>query len=129
MLVGALRGEDLAREYREADLFALTSIEEGLAFVVMEAMAAGLPVVVTDRVGADQVEDGVNGFVIESRNPSALAQRIGELIQDADLRERLGAAAAAASMVDRDWRAYGTDLDEHVFRPLYEGRSHVQSAA
>jgi glycosyltransferase involved in cell wall biosynthesis len=118
-VLGPLHGERLAQVYRDADVFVLASVEEGSAYVVREAMAAGLPVVVTDRVGADYVSDGVNGFVVPACDSAALAAKLGELIDDDDLRDRLGAAAAACGS-ERTWRAYGADLDEQVFRPIYE---------
>ena len=120
--VGPRRGDALAAEYSDADVFCLPSVEDGWGLVVSEAMSAGLPVVVSDQAGAaEQVEDGVNGFVVPARDSAALAAKLEELVADRDLRERIGAAAVAA-VSGRDWRAYGEELDEQVFLPLYKGR-------
>lgn len=119
-VVGPRRGDSLAQEYREADAFVIASIEEGSAFVVMEAMAAGLPVVVSDRVGADQVRDGINGFIVPARDAVALGDRLRELVEDSELRDRIG-RAAASSVEARGWREYGADLDARVFQPLLKG--------
>jgi glycosyltransferase involved in cell wall biosynthesis len=80
--------------YAEADICVVPSIEDGFCYVVLEAMACGLPVIVTDQVGAkDIVCDGVEGFVVPAGEPVALADRITRLRADAELRRRMGEAA------------------------------------
>jgi starch synthase len=125
--VGPLRGEALAREYRNADIFVLASIEEGSASVISEALAAGLPVVVTDRAGADQVRDGVNGFVVPAGDSLSLAARLDELVADAQKRVRMG-RAAAFSISGRTREAYGADLYGRVYRPLLSANSASKTA-
>jgi N,N'-diacetylbacillosaminyl-diphospho-undecaprenol alpha-1,3-N-acetylgalactosaminyltransferase len=64
---------------------------EGLPFVLMEAMAMGKPIVTTDNVGCREVvEEGRNGFLVNVKDPGALAQALGRLLADADLRESFG---------------------------------------
>src|SRR5262245_23977410 len=77
-----------------ADFCVLSSWEEGFSNVVLEAMAAGLPIVVT-KVGGnpEAVIDQEAGLVVPPRDPKALGDAILRLAQDPDLRERLGAAA------------------------------------
>ena len=116
-VVGRRRGDALATEYREADIFVLPSVEEGSALVVSEAMSAGLPVVVSDEAGADHVVDGMNGFMVPGRDAQALAERLDQLAGDRDLRLRLGAAAREAVKV-RDCDEYGADLYRSVFERL-----------
>jgi glycosyltransferase involved in cell wall biosynthesis len=78
------------------DVFALSSRYEGLPIALIEAMAAGLPVVATDVGGvAEVVDDGRNGYLVEEGDPSALATRLAKLLADPLLRQRLGADAAA----------------------------------
>ncbi|NIK92539.1 glycosyltransferase family 4 protein [Mangrovimonas sp. CR14] len=69
---------DLVRYYMEsADVLLLPSVEEGIANVVLEAMAIGTVVIATDCGGMDEVlEDGVNGFLVPVRDPKALAEKI-----------------------------------------------------
>ncbi len=84
----------LERFYRAADAFVLFSAFDTFGMVVLEAMAAGLPVIVSPNVGAkDLVEEGVNGFVLpDFRDHGAAAERIVRLL-DVGRRESLGRAA------------------------------------
>jgi glycosyltransferase involved in cell wall biosynthesis len=76
------------------DLFTLSSLEEGMPNALLEAMAAGLPAVVTDVGGnAEVVEDGMTGYLVPAADPEALAGRLTELLLDPDLRRRQGEAA------------------------------------
>jgi glycosyltransferase involved in cell wall biosynthesis len=79
----------------ESGLLVLPSLAEGFGLVLIEAMAAGVPVVATDVPGVrDVVRPGQTGLLVPPRDPAALAQAIGQLIDDAPLRSRLIAAAA-----------------------------------
>jgi glycosyltransferase involved in cell wall biosynthesis len=90
---GEVVGTELQQLYQEADVFCLPSIWEGMAVSVMEAMAAALPVVGTNVNGiSDLVLDGETGFVVQPRRPRELANALGRLLADHDLRTRLGAA-------------------------------------
>ena len=67
----------LAERLRSADVFVLPSLEEGLARTSLEAMACGLPVVVTPNTGSnDLVTEGINGSVVPIRDPQAIADAI-----------------------------------------------------
>lgn len=82
--------------YRDADVFVLPTWREGFPNVVIEAMAAGLPVVATP-VGAipEAVEDGKSGLLVPVRDAAALDAALRRLIDDPSLRRTLGAAARA----------------------------------
>jgi glycosyltransferase involved in cell wall biosynthesis len=84
---------DVAEILALLDIFVLPSLWEGLPVAVLEAMAAGLPVVAT-RVGGvpEVVIDGVTGLLVPPRNPDALSEAILRLLQDPDLRHRMGQA-------------------------------------
>jgi glycosyltransferase involved in cell wall biosynthesis len=79
--------------YALADLFVLPSLEETWGLVVNEALACGLPVIVTDRVGSceDLVENGRNGFIVRAGDARGLADRISQVLVDAALLDRLAA--------------------------------------
>jgi 2-deoxystreptamine N-acetyl-D-glucosaminyltransferase/2-deoxystreptamine glucosyltransferase len=79
---------------QHVDLLVLPSLYEDLSSALIEAMAAGLPVVAT-RVGgtADLVHDGVNGLLVAPRDPAALAAAISRILADPATAARLSAAA------------------------------------
>lgn len=74
------------------DIFTLSSLSEGTSITILEAMAAGKPVVAT-RVGGNPalIEDGINGFLVPACNPAELALPLLRLTRDEELRERIGA--------------------------------------
>lgn len=91
---GWLRGEALDREYAEADIFVLPSWSEGLPNAMIEAMAAGLAVVVS-AVGnvPSAIDDGVNGVMVPPRDVPALRDALASLLADPARGAQLGAAA------------------------------------
>ena len=71
------------------DVFALSSVNEGSPWVLLEAMAAGLPIVSTDVAGIPEiVKDGQNGFLVPPHSPEALAEKILEVLEKPELAER-----------------------------------------
>jgi glycosyltransferase involved in cell wall biosynthesis len=73
----SLPHEKLAGRLRSADLFILPSLEEGLARTALEALACGLPIIVTSHTGAnDVVTPGVNGEIVPIRDPNSIAEAI-----------------------------------------------------
>jgi glycosyltransferase involved in cell wall biosynthesis len=84
---------DVVLLFAAADFGLLTSREEGFSNVVLEGMAAGLPMIVTAVGGnPEAVLDGETGLVVPSRNPTAIGDAILRLALDPDLRRRLGEA-------------------------------------
>ncbi len=77
--------------YAEHDIFVFPSLVEGMPLTLLEAMAAGMPVVTTESNGmADVVEDGVNGLVVRPADAPELAEAVRQLVASPTLRERLG---------------------------------------
>ena len=93
--IGFRNQSELPALYDLCDVFVLPSQREPWGLVINEAMNAGRPVVVSDRVGAgpDLVEDGVNGFVYPARDVAALADRLRRLIDNPENRAAMGARA------------------------------------
>jgi len=86
--------EDLAALYRRAAVFALSSDEEGLGIVALEAMASGVPVVCTRCGGPEtSVIDGETGFLVAIGDARAFADRLVRLLSDDALRRKMGASA------------------------------------
>lgn len=92
------QADAVERYYRASDLFAMPSHFDTFGMAVLEAMAAGLPVIVSANVGArDVVEDGANGFVVPAAgDPGPVSWAIAAMA-DPGVRARLGAAAARAA--------------------------------
>jgi glycosyltransferase involved in cell wall biosynthesis len=93
-LLGTRPPEEMPAAFADADVFCLPSWWEAMPLSVLEAMAAGLPVVATD-VGdvARAVEDGGTGYVVPVQSPVRLADALEKLLRDPVLRRRMGAAA------------------------------------
>jgi glycosyltransferase involved in cell wall biosynthesis len=91
---------DIEHVYRSGRVFVLTSRHEGLSVAMSEAMASGLPVVVTN-VGdlSDLVQDGRNGFLLPVGDVEGFAERIESLLQDRVAYDAFGRAARAAVIV------------------------------
>jgi len=108
---GTMRHGDVAATMRASDIFVLPSIEDSYGLVVVEAMASGIPAVVTDHVGANEgIEPGVTGLVVPAGDDIALAAAIRHLAGDADLRSRMGRAARERVVADHSWSRYGADV-------------------
>lgn len=73
------------------DVFVLTSLWEGFPLVLPQAMAVGVPAVVTEVDGSPEaIIDGVNGFVVKPRDIQGMAKKVIELLRNPDLRKRMG---------------------------------------
>lgn len=92
--VGYLAGEELASAYASGDAFLFPSSTETLGLVLLEAMAAGCPVVGANRGGIpDIVSDGENGCLYDPDEPSSLIRAVERLLGDAARRRELRQAA------------------------------------
>ena len=107
---GVLTGEALARAYADLDIFVFPSRTDTFGNVVQEALASGVPAVVTDAGGPRFiVRDGVTGYVTSS--DEQFCERVVALARDRDLRRRMG-AAARQQVEDSSW--------DRVFEGVYE---------
>lgn len=100
-----------------ADLFILPSLEEGMSRALLEAMAAGLPVVATDIAGnRTLVENDVQGLLVPVHDAEALAQAIDRVWNDSALANRLGAAAR-----ERVQKEFSLDQQVRAHLDLFAG--------
>ncbi len=90
--IGWVPHDELPQYLTSADIFISTALSDaGLATSTAEAMACGLPVIITDfGDNREWVENGVNGFIIPLRSPQVLASRIVHLLRNTDIREKFG---------------------------------------
>jgi teichuronic acid biosynthesis glycosyltransferase TuaC len=115
--VGSVPHEQISKWLHAADLFVLPSVDlsgqaEGTPTAVMEAMATGLPVVTTDSGGAKDLIATVDGCnVVPQRDSRALARAILELIENVELRQRLGQLNWQRSQ-ERDWSRIAAAVGE-----------------
>lgn len=92
-LLGTRLPEEMPAAYASADVFCLPSWWEAMPLSVLEAMAAGLPVVATDVGDVRRVvADGKTGCVIPRQSPDKLASALRKLLVNPDLARRMGAA-------------------------------------
>ncbi len=90
-LIGKVYQENIIEYYQNADLFVLSSISEGLPVVLMEAMAAQLPVIGTNITGIPEIiEEGNTGFMVDPGNDQELHKKIRCLMEDEALRIKFG---------------------------------------
>jgi UDP-glucose:(heptosyl)LPS alpha-1,3-glucosyltransferase len=94
IFTGVLPGAELPSIYAAADLYAMLSRFDTFGMVVLEAMAASLPVLVSDHVGAkDLVRNGINGFIVPAdAGPEEIARKLAFLLPE-EVRKRMGRAA------------------------------------
>jgi colanic acid/amylovoran biosynthesis glycosyltransferase len=107
----------LVEHYRDADLFVhpsftLDGLKEGIPGTIVEAMAAGLPVVATQHAGIPAIiQSGRDGLLVPERDVSALAGALEALLESPQLRERLGRAAARRAAGELDLGARTMELE------------------
>lgn len=88
---GRVENEELPKYLRKADVFVLPSKFEGFGIVVIEAMASGLPVVVTKVGGLSEIiEDGENGFLIDPEDSKQIADSIEIVLTNQEMRDKMG---------------------------------------
>jgi glycosyltransferase involved in cell wall biosynthesis len=100
----------LVKYYNQASVFVLPSLDEGMAYVQLEAMACGLPVICTPNSGGDSViNDGTNGFIVPIRDDVAIAEKIKYLYLHPSQCQRMGRNAAEKAR-EFSWDNYGDKL-------------------
>ena len=103
-LMGWRDRDTLRTFYSSADCFVLPSLDEGMPNALLEAMAAGLPIVATDVAGSSElVKEGVNGLLVPPASPAALAQALISLVTDDPLRSRM-AKSSSERVLGYNWK-------------------------
>lgn len=114
---GYVPRERIAAAFAGAHVFALPSYNEGMAIAALEAMASGLPVVLTRTGGTEElVEEGVNGLTFDWADVDALAAHLRRLAADRALVRRMGLASRERAL-QFSWEAIAARYSE-IFRDL-----------
>jgi glycosyltransferase involved in cell wall biosynthesis len=124
--LGRVGHPEMPAHMAAADVFVFPSLFEGSAVVTYEALACGLPCVVTLEAGS-VARDGVEGLVTPSRDVDALAAAMARLGEDATLRARMSAAARGRAM-DFDWPRYHMAVVDAVAGMVAERREGARPA-
>lgn len=105
--------DDMRDQFLKSDIMCFPSYyREGVPKAIIDASAAGLPVITCDSIGCrDTVVDGVNGFLVSPRSPAEVAEKLRILLSDKDLRRRMG--AESRKMAEKDY-----DVNKVVRRHL-----------
>jgi glycosyltransferase involved in cell wall biosynthesis len=122
VFAGPVEGAEKARLFRSVDVFCFPSFYplEGQPLVVIEAMAAGLPVVATAWRGiADTVVDGETGFLVDEPAPELVAEKLVYLVDNGEERTRMGVAGRARYQQLYTQRLFGERMVK-VLRPLLQ---------
>lgn len=128
--LGLLTGEELVAAYSSADMFVFPSRTETLGMVMLEAHAAGLPVLAADSAAARElVNDGVDGLRFDPAVPRSLIAAIRRVVEDESLR-RMMAREARRSVSGATWTAATRVLRTHyeAVRPV-DGANEVRAAS
>lgn len=112
---GVVSLEERIGFFKKADIFVLPTYAEAMPMSVIEAMAAGLPVIST-RVGGipELITDGVDGLLVAPGDVPALAQKIYFLVNDPEKRAELGEKAGQKARQQMDFRSYAVNLRKHL---------------
>jgi len=115
--VSGISDDELARNYAQAQVAVVPSLYEGFSLPAIEAMACGVALVATTGGALPEVvgEDGVTGLLVPPNDPGALAGAIGRLLDDEELRSRLGLAGRERVLGRFTWQvtAIGTSAEYH----------------
>lgn len=117
---GLLLGQDKLAAFRDADVFALPSHSENFGIAVVEAMACGLPVVISDRVNIWQEVKRAGAGTVTSLDPDEVAKAILELVSNQNMRHAAGEAGRRLVAEKYQWDEVASQL-ERVYEDISNG--------
>jgi len=117
--LGPFPEPELHKYYSQGSVFCLASIEEGLAMVQVQAMACGLPLIITTNTGgADLVREGREGFILPIRDVAALKEKILYCYENPEEARRMGEAGRRRAGAGYTWADHGDKIIVHFRRIL-----------
>ena len=119
VFTGLLTGNDKAAVLACADIFVLPSHSEGFSHAVLEALAAGLPVVISEQCHFSEVAEHDAGFVVKT-SAASVADAIGALLSDDELRVRMGRNGRELVTARYTWDAIAQSVIDMVHNILRE---------
>jgi glycosyltransferase involved in cell wall biosynthesis len=103
--VGRVPNQQISRYLKAADIYVSTSFSDGTSASLLEAMACGLPVVVTDIPANNEwIQNGKNGFLVPIEDSKTLAEKIIFLAKNNNIREFMGRSNVEVAKVKADWK-------------------------
>lgn len=117
--------EDMISLFQSTDVVVLPSYREGLPKVLIEACAAGIPIVTTDAIGCrDCVDEGENGFKVPVKSVVELANAIEKMLVSADLRKKMGKSSREKAIKEFDQKEV---VHKHlkIYKSLLTGINEV----
>ncbi len=119
--IGPQPYRELYKHFSQGSVFAIASIEEGLALVIPQAMACGLPVICTTNTGGeDIVRDGKDGFVIPIRDVEVLKEKLAYLYENPEIREEMSKSAKERVLSGFTWEDFGSRMVKEFERVVNE---------
>jgi glycosyltransferase involved in cell wall biosynthesis len=119
-LTGPIPHSQVHEQYQKADVFVIPSLADAYPLVALEAMSAGLPLIVSENTGvAGVIENGREGFVVPIRNAREIAAKLTLLYENREQCARMGLAAASATST-MTWENYKRVCAD-FYRSLFTG--------
>lgn len=103
--------------YQQADLFVFPTLSDGLGKAALEAMACGVPVIITDQCGVE-ITDGIEGFIVDAGDPVLLENKIRFCYEHRDMTKEMGLAARETFLKKYSSERYRSNLTEIIDKIL-----------
>ena len=128
VFTGMVVGDDKWRLLRAADVFVLPSRHENFGIAVVEAMASGTPVVISDQVDIHREVAEAGAGLVTTLDPADVAGAIGRLLDDPDAAERMGRAGEALAARRYSWERVATDVEALYEEVVGQARRETSAA-